>query len=133
MRKSSSIISAVGVFLVAFLAMVQAQNINTLAGGGPNNLPVTSSSLGTPWSVVQDSKGNTYIADTLSNRIFKVNASGTLTVLAGNIYSHDSGDGQLATLASLNSPEAIALDSSGNVYVADTSNDSIRVINTQSS
>jgi len=133
MRKNAFTISAVGVFLIAFLALAQAQTITTLAGGGPNDLPVTASSLGTPWSVVQDGKGNTYISDNLSNRIFKVDASGTLTVLAGNIFSNYRGDGQTASLASLNSPEGIALDSSGNVYIADTANDAIRVVNTQSS
>jgi hypothetical protein len=133
MRKSGFTISAVGVFLIAFLALAQAQNISTLAGGGPNDVPVTASSLGAPWALVQDGKGNTYISDNLSNRIFKVNASGTLTVLAGNIFSNYRGDGQLATLASLNSPEGIAVDSTGNVYFADTPNNAIRVINTQSS
>jgi hypothetical protein len=133
MRKNAFAVSAVGVFLVAFLAVAQAQTITTLAGGGPNDLPVTFSSLGTPWSLAQDGKGNTYIADTLSNRIFKVAANGTLTVLAGNIYSGYVGDGQPATLASLNSPEGIALDSAGNVYIADTANNAIRVVNTQPS
>ncbi|MGA9898261.1 MAG: choice-of-anchor D domain-containing protein [Terriglobales bacterium] len=134
MRKSAFTISTVGVFLVAFLAVAQAQNtITTLAGGGPNNLPALFSSIGAPWALVQDGNGNTYISDNLSNRIFKVTANGTLTVLAGNIFSNYSGDGQQATLASLNSPEGIAVDSSGNVYFADTPNNAIRVINTQSS
>jgi len=134
MRKSAFTISTVGVFLVAFLAVAQAQNtITTLAGGGPNNLPALFSSIGAPWALVQDGNGNTYISDNLSNRIFKVAANGTLTVLAGNIFSNYSGDGQQATLASLNSPEGIAVDSSGNVYFADTPNNAIRVINMQSS
>ncbi|MFZ0285224.1 MAG: hypothetical protein WAL32_08325, partial [Terriglobales bacterium] len=82
MRKSRFAVSAVGVFLVAFLAVGQAQNqntITTLAGGGPNNLSAISSSLGTPWAVVQDSNGNTYISDNLSNRVFEVDGSGNLT------------------------------------------------------
>jgi hypothetical protein len=137
MRKSPSTISAVGVFLIAFLAVVQAQNITTLAGGGPTGLSAKTSALGTPWAVVQDSTGNTYISDNLSNRVFKVDASGTLTVLAGNIVNNynqgNHGDGQLANAAPLNAPEGIAVDSKGNVYIADTNNNAIRVVNTQSS
>jgi streptogramin lyase/glucan-binding YG repeat protein len=133
MRKSPFTFSAVGVFLVAFLAVAQAQNITTLAGGGPNNLPAASSAIGTPWAVVQDGRSNTFISDNLSNRVFQVNKNGTLTVLAGNIYGSYRGDGQLGTVASLNSPEGIAVDGSGNVYIADTVNNAIRVVNTQSS
>jgi trimeric autotransporter adhesin len=139
MRKSRFAVSAVGVFLVAFLAVGQAQNQNTIttvAGGGPNNLSAISSSLGTPWAVVQDSNGNTYISDNLSNRVFKVDGSGNLTVVAGNIINKynqgNLGDGQLANTASLNAPEGIALDSNGILYIADTNNNAIRVVNTLS-
>ena len=131
MRKSLLAISAVGVFLVAFLAVVEAQTISTLAGGGPNNLSATSSGIGTPWAVVQDSTGNTYISDNLSNRIFKVDSHGNLTVLAGNIVANYNGDNHLATVASLNGPQGIAVGSNGIVYIADTGNNAIRVVNTQ--
>jgi sugar lactone lactonase YvrE len=132
MRKNAFTVSAVGVFLIAFLAMAQAQNIiNTLAGGGPNNLPALSSSIGAPWAVAQHA-GNTYISDNLSNRIFQVNSQGVLTVLAGNIVPNYNGDGHSGPVASINSPEGLALDTSGNVYFADTANNAIRVINTQS-
>jgi hypothetical protein len=137
MRKSPFTISAVGVFLVAFLTMVQAQNITTLAGGGPNNLSSNISTLGTPWAVVQDAKGNTYISDNLSNRVFKVNGSGILTVAAGDIVpnynANNHGDNNPATAASLAAPQGIALDSNGILYIADTGNNAVRVVNTQNS
>ena len=136
MRKRSFILSAVGVSVIAFLAVSQAQNtITTLAGGGPNGLSSKSSALGTPWAVVQDAVGNTYISDNLSNRVFKVDGSGNLTVLAGNIVAlqnynaFNQGDNNLATTATLNAPQGIALDSAGNVYIADTADNAIRVVN----
>jgi sugar lactone lactonase YvrE len=132
MRKSLFTVSAVGVLLVTFLAVVQAQTISTLAGGGPNNLSATVSGIGTPWAVVQDSTGNTYISDNLSNRIFKVDGTGKLTVLAGTTVANYNGDNHLATVASINSPQGIAVDANGNVYIADTGNNAVRVVNTQS-
>ena len=83
--------------------------------------------------MVQDASGNTYISDNLSNRVFKVDGSGNLTVLAGNIVANYNGDNHLATVASLNSPQGIAIDSSnGALYIADTGNNAIRVVNTSS-
>ncbi len=137
MRKSPFTISAVGVFLIAFLSVVQAQNITTLAGGGPTGLSAKTSSLGTPWAVVQDANGNTYISDNLSNRVFKVDASGILSVVAGNIVPKydqlNQGDGNPGAAAYLNAPEGIALDSKGILYIADTNNSAIRVVNTTNS
>ncbi|MGH9498307.1 MAG: choice-of-anchor D domain-containing protein [Terriglobales bacterium] len=136
MRKLLFAISAIGVFLVWFLALAEAQNITTLAGGGPTGIASTMAGLGTPWGVVQDAHGNTYISDNLSNRVFKVDANGTVTVAAGNIVNNynqaNHGDGQLANTAPLNAPEGIALDSRGLLYIADTNNNAIRLVNTTS-
>ena len=122
------------VCLVAVGALGQSANtISTIAGGGPNNLAAMSSSVGLPWSVVQDTSKNTYVSDTFSNRIFKINASTkTLTVLAGNGVNNFVGDNGPASAAALSGPQGIALDASGNVYIADTGNNVIRVVNTQS-
>lgn len=118
---------------VAFLALAgHAQNISTVAGGGPpNGVKATSAPIGFPWGVVQDSSGNTYISDNLSNRILKIDTSGNFNVVAGNTVNNFSGDGGAATAATLSKPEGIALDSQGNVYIADTGNNVIRVVNTQ--
>ena len=126
-------LSCLGVVVAFFLAASQAQNISTIAGGGPNNLSATSSSIGYPWSVAVDSAGNTYISDNYSSRIFKVDTSTTLTVFAGNTVHGYSGDGSSATSATLNGPKGIAFDGAGNLYIADANNAAIRVVNTNSS
>lgn len=103
--------------------------ISTVAGGGPNNLPALSSGIGYPGGVARDAMGNTYIADSYSSQIFEVSAAGTLTTVAGNGTLGYSGDGGLAVNAALNRPEGVALDAAGNIYIADTDNSAIRVVN----
>src|SRR5579863_52683 len=116
-------VSAIAALTVFLALSADAQNITTVAGGGPNGLAATSSSIGNPGSVVQDAAGNTYIADTFSSRILKVTAAtGVLTVVAGNGVNSASGDNGPATAASLSVPQGVALDSNGNIYIADTGN-----------
>jgi sugar lactone lactonase YvrE len=119
------------IFLVSTTA-ANGQVINTVAGGGPNNVAASSASIGFPWGVVQFN-GITYISDPFSNRVFKVDASHNLTVLAGDIVANYFFDGSAANTASLNAPEGIAVDKNGNVYIADSKNNVIRVVNTGSS
>jgi trimeric autotransporter adhesin len=106
-------------------------SINLFAGGGPNGLPALSSSIGNPGGVAVDASGNIYIADPYSSRIFKV-ASGTVTVFAGNESGAGaggySGDGGPATSAALSRPTGVAVDTSGNVFIADTDNSVIREV-----
>ncbi|MFZ0774666.1 MAG: hypothetical protein WCA49_00895 [Candidatus Sulfotelmatobacter sp.] len=123
-----------GALLLAAPAASNAQYaINLFAGGGPNGLSAITSSIGYPGGVAQDASGNTYIADSYSNRVFKVDASGTLTVFAGNglgIGGEDgySGDGGPATSAELSRPEGVAVDAAGDVFIADTDNSVIRCV-----
>jgi len=102
--------------------------VSTVAGGGPNHLPVLNASIGYPGSVAFDSGGNSYIADSYSNHVFKVSAAGTLTVLAGNGTRGYSGDGGPAASAQLAGPEGVFVDGTGNVFIADTENSVIREI-----
>lgn len=98
-------------------------------GGGfsGDNGPPTSAELLQPFGAAVDSAGTLYIADTYNNRIRKV-SNGLITTIAGNGTQGFSGDGGPATSAGLGAPEGVAVDSAGNVYVADTANSRIRVL-----
>jgi uncharacterized protein (TIGR03437 family) len=79
--------------------------------------------------VALDSAGNLYIADTNNNRIRMVSAStGIITTIAGNGTAGFNGDYGPATAAQLNEPFAVAVDAAGNVYVADTDSNAVRVL-----
>ena len=76
-----------------------------------------------------DTSGNIYIADTYNDRIRKATAStGIITTVAGNGTPGYSGDGGAATSTELFDPEGVAVDKSGNIYIADTYNDRIRKV-----
>ena len=105
--------------------------ISTVAGGYiGDGAQATDANLTSPQSVVRDGDGNLYIADQGNNRIRKVDASGVMTTFAGggSAGGPDYGDGAPATDASLSSPAGIALDGSGNVYIADAGNYRIRMV-----
>jgi hypothetical protein len=109
-----------------------AQNtINTIAGGGSVNGPAKGplADIAGPSSVAQDSKGNTYIAAPAQNQVFKVDASGNLTVFAGTGYPTEDPqklDGGPATLGTLNNPVGVWADAKGDVVIADTTDYLIR-------
>ncbi len=108
-----------------------AGNISTLVGGpvGDGGLGALGS-LSQPVGVARDSAGNTYIADTNENRVRKVAANGTITTVAGTGTLGYSGDGGPAASAWLNQPRGLALDASGNLYIADSNNYRIRKVDT---
>ncbi|MFL6450656.1 MAG: Ig-like domain repeat protein [Bryobacteraceae bacterium] len=98
-----------------------------IAGFSGDGGPATSASLSGPNGIAVDGSGNVYIAD--SGRIRKVSAdTGLITTVAGNGSSGFSGDGGPATNASLGSPSGVAVDGSGNIYIADTPNGRIRKV-----
>jgi trimeric autotransporter adhesin len=109
--------------------------ITTVAGNGTESFsgdggPATSATLNTPIGVAVDRAGNLYIADAFNNRIRKVNAAGVITTVAGNGDARFSGDHAAATNASLSAPFGVAVDGVGNLYIADTSNQRIRKVDT---
>ncbi len=113
-------------------AISQAQVITTIAGGGGNGLgdgaAATAATLQQPSGVAVDSAGNIYIADGQDQRVRKVNAAGVITTFAGTGNRDFSGDGSQAANAGLNQPSSVAVDSSGNVYIADRLNHRVRKV-----
>jgi len=104
-------------------------SITTLAGGtyGNNDGVGSLASFTYPKGIAVDSTGNLYVADTQSNIIRKITQSGLVSTLAGSAAYVGSADGN-GSLARLNGPTGIAVDSSGNVYVSDTLNFTVRKV-----
>ena len=80
-----------------------------------------------PFGVAADTNGNVYVADSRNNTIRKVTPAGVVTTLAGRARYFGSADG-LGSTARFNHPTGVAVDSGGNVYVADSGNSTIRQV-----
>ena len=103
--------------------------ISTVAGGGvTDGIAATNSSLHSPEGMAVDSNGNLFIADVYNYRVRKVSPGGIITTVAGNGTQGFSGDGGLATSASLNEPLGIAVSASGNLFIADYFSGRIRQV-----
>jgi DNA-binding beta-propeller fold protein YncE len=87
--------------------------------------------LNGPAGIAIDSTGNLYIADNGNNRVRRV-AQGTINTVAGNGQSGFSGDAGPATDAALASPRGVAVDTAGNLWIADEANNRIRVVSSAS-
>jgi uncharacterized protein (TIGR03437 family) len=112
-------------------------NITTVAGNGTSGYlgdggAATSAELSDPEGVAVDSSGNLYISDTGNSVVRKVSSSGTMSTFAGTVVNGPgySGDGAAATAAQLFHPSGLTVDPKGNVYIADTSNNIIRIVTT---
>ncbi len=117
-------------FLFASLVLAGslfAQSPVVIAGGGPQTgSPALGSALSVTQSVAVDSQGRVYFAS--QSRVFRIEGDGTLTRIAGGAISGFSGDGGLAVNAQLRTPYGLALDSAGNLYIADYGNHRIRKV-----
>jgi sugar lactone lactonase YvrE len=102
------------------------------APGGANPLgdggAATGAYLNQPQGVAIDSAGNLYMADSANNRVRKVTAAGAISTVAGNGTPGYSGDGGTATTAELFMPTGVAVDSAGDLFIADTGNNRIRKV-----
>ncbi len=104
--------------------------ITTAAGGTfcADGRPAAAAFLGAPEGLALDRDGNLYIADATDHRVRRIDPAGIVTTVAGDGYRGFRGDGGPATAAQLDSPYGLAVDASGNVYVADLGNARIRRI-----
>ena len=108
--------------------------ISTYAGTGASGSngdggAATSAQFSSLRGIAADTIGNVYIADYNNNKIRMVNSVGIIITIAGNGFSASTGDGGMATSASLYRPEAVCVDNNnGNVYISDTFNGKIRFV-----
>ena len=110
-----------------------AGTITTIAGTGEDGFggdggPAAQAQLHDPYGVAVDGKGNVYIADSNNHRIRKVDSAGTITTIAGTGEVAFGGDGGPALQAQLHDPYGVAVDEKGNVYIADSKHDRIRIL-----
>ncbi len=110
-----------------------AGNISTVAGTGESGYsgdggPAAQAQLAQPYGLTADAAGNLYIADSFNNRIRKVDAAGVISTVAGSGEPGYGGDGGPAIQAQLAGPVGAALDSAGNLYIADGNNQRIRKV-----
>lgn len=131
-----------GVTTLAILTaplLCHAQGIvTTVAGAGVDSSGGDGGPATDAWFIVStasvDTAGNFYIADSVNARIRKVTTDGIINTVAGNGmlelagFGSDIGDGGPATSAMLNNPQGVAVDSAGNLYIADTRNNRIRMV-----
>lgn len=105
--------------------------VTTVAGGGTVDAgsdggAATAAKLVSPTGLAVDGSGNLFFSDAGANRVRRVDSGGIVTTLAGTGVAGFGGDGGSSAAALLNSPAGIALDSSGNLYIADNGNSRVR-------
>jgi trimeric autotransporter adhesin len=118
-------------FAVSGVVFAQA-TITTYAGNDSvfagNGQPAVNAQLAQPFGVAVDPNGNVFVGATGLQMVLKVARDGIITVVAGDGLNRFGGDGGLATAASLSTPQGVAVDGSGNVFIADSGNFCVRKV-----
>jgi trimeric autotransporter adhesin len=108
-------------------------NISTIAGNGTaassgNGGPATAAGLVDPFVVGTDAAGNIFLIETGGTTVRRISPDGTITLAAGNGQGGFGGDGGPAIQASFGDADGLAVDSTGNLYIADFNNNRVRVV-----
>jgi sugar lactone lactonase YvrE len=98
------------------------------AGFGGDGGPAASAQLNVPFGLAVSSTGVLYIAEYNNNRVRRVTPDGKISTVAGTGIAGSAGDGGPAVSAQLNRPQAVAVDESGNLYIADSHNHRVRMV-----
>ena len=116
-------------------ALAQNYAVSTVAGTGDSGTagdgePATAAQFLLPGAVAADGSGNIFVVDTESHRVRRIAVDGTISTVAGTGAPGFSGDGGPAEAAHLCYPHAVAVDTTGNLFIADTLNNRIRKVST---
>ncbi len=128
---TKTLVVAIGLLITVDI-QVQGQIINTIGGNGTagysgDGIPATSGEFNGPEGVAVDDSNNVFIGDHLNYRVREI-SGGIITTVVGTGIAGYSGDGGAATDAQLNTATGVAVDDSGNLYIADYDNERIRKV-----
>jgi sugar lactone lactonase YvrE len=132
-RRPQIFLGLLGVCFLAFPSGLFAESLTITTFAGPTGSQGSTDGAGndaqfnSPYGVAVDGSGNVYVADRSNNTIRKITSAGAVTTLAGLAGMQGSADGT-GSIARFNFPQSVAVDGGGNVYVADTGNQTIRKI-----
>jgi trimeric autotransporter adhesin len=132
-RRTLSVLGVVALLIAGVAICLSYQKRHSLSSRTSATPTSTLDSTAPPFptGIAVDDEGNVYVVAQKQNRVLRISRSRRITVIAGNGGKDFSGDGGPANQSSLNGPVGIALDSAGNVFIADTNNNRVRRVDTR--